>query len=110
MYQTINTVSTFRDEFRACGRADNFSYEALGLLFDYFEAFEMDTGEEIELDVVSICCDFTEDSPENIRDQYGIDTEGMDEDEAIAEVIATLEENGAYVGKTDGGTLIYRNY
>lgn len=104
MYQTINTVSTFRDEFRACGRADNFSYEALGLLFDYFEAFEMDTGEEIELDVIAICCDFSEDSPENIRDQYGID--GDDE----AEVIATLEDNGAYVGRTSHGTLIHRNY
>jgi len=34
----------------------------------------------------------------------------MDEDEAIAEVIATLEENGAYVGKTDAGAIIYRNY
>jgi hypothetical protein len=110
MYQTINTVSSFRDEFRACGRADQFSYEALGILFDYLEAYEMDTGEEIELDVVSICCDFSEDSPENIRDQYGIDTEGMDEDEAIAEVIATLEENAAYVGKTNTGTIIYRNY
>lgn len=103
MYQTINTASTFRDEFRACGRVDQFSYEALGLLFDYFEAYEMDTGEEIELDVVSICCDFSEDSPENIRDQYAI--EG-DEDE----VIATLEENCAYVGRTSQGTIIYRNY
>ena len=104
MYQTVNTVSTFRDEFRACGRADNFSYEALGLLFDYFEAYEMDTGEEIELDVIAICCDFSEDSPENIRDQYGID--GDDE----TEVIATLEDNGAYVGRTSHGTIIYRNY
>ena len=110
MYQTINTASSFRDEFRACGRADQFSYEALGLLFDYLEAFEMDTGEEIELDVVSICCDYTEDSPENIRDQYGIDTEGMDEDEAIEEVIATLEANGAFVAKTSKGDIIYRNY
>jgi hypothetical protein len=104
MYQTINTVSTFRDEFRACGRVDQFSYEALGLLFEYLEAFEMDTGEEIELDVISICCDFSEDSPENIRDQYGI---GGDDE---AEVIATLEDNGAYVGRTSHGTLIYRNY
>jgi hypothetical protein len=110
MYQTVNTVSNFRDEFRACGRADQFSYEALGLLFDYLEAYEMDTGEEIELDVVSICCDYTEAAPEHIARDYNIDVEGMDEDEAIAEVIATLEENGAYVGKTDGGTLIYRNY
>jgi hypothetical protein len=110
MYQTIDTASSFRDEFRACGRADQFSYEALGLLFDYLEAYEMDTGEEIELDVVSICCDYSEDSPENIRDQYGIDTEGMDEGQVLDEVIATLEENAAYVGKTDAGAIIYRNY
>lgn len=110
MYQTINTASAFRDEFRACGRADQFSYEGLGLLFDYLEAYEMDSGEEIELDVIALCCEFSEDSPENIRDQYGIDTEGMDEDEAIAEVIATLEANSAFVGKTDSGAIIYRNY
>jgi len=110
MYLTVDTASSFRDEFRACGRADQFSYEALGLLFDYLEAYEMDTGEEIELDVVSICCDYTEDSPENIRDQYSIDTEGMDEDEVIEEVITTLEANGAYVGKTSTGTIVYRDY
>ena len=110
MYQTVNTASNFRDEFRACGRADQFSYEALGLLFDYLEAYEMDTGEEIELDVVSLCCDYSEDSPENIRDQYDIDVEGMDEDEAVVEVIATLEANGAFVAKTSKGDIIYRNY
>ena len=110
MYQTIHTVSNFRDEFRACGRADQFSYEALGILFEYLENYEMDTGEEIELDVVSLCCDYSEDSPENIRDQYGIDTDGMDEDEIINEVIVTLEENAAFVGKTNTGTIIYRNY
>jgi hypothetical protein len=110
MYQTVNTASNFRDEFRACGRADQFSYEALGILFDYLEAYEMDTGEEIELDVVSICCDYSEDTPENIAQSYDIDIGGMDEDEAIAEVIATLEENAAYVGQTKTGTLIYRNY
>jgi hypothetical protein len=110
MYQTINTASNFRDEFRACGRADQFSYEALGILFDYLEAYEMDTGEEIELDVVSICCDYSEDAPEHIARDYNMDIEGMGEDEIIAEVIATLEENSAFVGKTSKGDIIYRNY
>ena len=110
MYQTINTASSFRDEFRACGRADQFTYEALGILFDYFEAYEMDTGEEIELDVISICCEFSEDMPEAIAQSYDIDIEGMDEGQALDEVIATLEANCAYVGKTDSGAIIYRNY
>jgi hypothetical protein len=110
MYQTVNTASNFRDEFRACGRADQFSYEALGILFDYLEAWEMDTGEEIELDVVSICCDYTESAPEDIARSYDIDIEGMDEGQTLDEVIATLEANGAFVGKTDAGAIIYRNY
>jgi hypothetical protein len=110
MYLTVDTASSFRDEFRACGRADQFSYEALGLLFDYLEAYEMDTGEEIELDVVSICCDYTEDAPEHIARSYDIDIEGMDEDEAMAEVITTLEANGAFVAKTSKGDIIYRSY
>lgn len=110
MYQTINTASNFRDEFRACGRADQFSYEALGILFDYLEAYEMDTGEEIELDVVSICCDYTEAAPEDIARSYDMNIQGMDEGQVLDEVIATLEENCAYVGKTDAGAIIYRNY
>jgi len=108
MKQTIG-IYEFRKQFREI-RPDNFSWEGQNLLFEYLDNYEMDTGEEIELDVVSLCCDYSEDSPENIRDQYGIETEGMDEDEVIDEVIATLEENSAFVGKTSTGTIVYRNY
>ncbi len=44
MKQTIG-LSQFRDSFRACDRRDQFSYEALGLLFEYFEEYEAETGE-----------------------------------------------------------------
>ena len=110
MYQTVNTVSNFRDEFRACGRADQFSYEALGLLFHYFEQYEDDTGEAVELDVIAICCDFSEDSWENIADQYGIDLDlEMDEDYQKQQVIEHLEGEGAYVGDSING-IVYRNF
>jgi len=39
---------------------NNFSYEGLFALFDYFEELESSTGEEIEFDMVGIACDFTE--------------------------------------------------
>jgi hypothetical protein len=29
-------------------------------LFDYLEEYEDSTGEELELDVIAICCEFTE--------------------------------------------------
>jgi hypothetical protein len=110
MYQTINTVSNFRDEFRACGRADQFSYDGLGLLFHYFEQYEDDTGESVELDVIAICCDFSEDSFENIADQYGIELDlEMDEDYQKQQVIEHLEGEGAYVGDSING-IVYRNF
>jgi len=110
MYQTVNTVSNFRDEFRACGRADQFSYEGLGILFAYFEQYEDDTGESVELDVIAICCDFSEDSWENIADQYGIEVDAdMDDDYKKQQVIEHLEGEGAYVGDSIHG-IIYRNF
>ena len=39
---------------------DNFSYDGLKALFEYLEEYEEGTGEEIELDVIALCCDYTE--------------------------------------------------
>ena len=58
MYVTI-TFQDFVDRFNKM-RPNNFSYEGLSRLWDYFEELEQDTGKDIELDVVAICCDFTE--------------------------------------------------
>ena len=41
-------------------RRDQFSRDALIALFDYYEAYEEDCGEEIEFDPVAICCEWTE--------------------------------------------------
>ena len=59
MKQTVN-FTDFRDAFRVHARLDTFSYEGAKALFDYLESIEADTGEEIELDVVSLCCDYSE--------------------------------------------------
>ena len=59
MHITVNS-SMFADAFRRMGREDQFSREALEALFNYLEDYEQDTGEDLELDVVGLCCDFTE--------------------------------------------------
>lgn len=41
-------------------RPDNFSRLGLHALFDYIEELEEDTGQEIEFDVIALCCDFSE--------------------------------------------------
>ena len=48
------------DAFQAYGRESQFSYDALKSIFDYYEEIEDATGEEIEFDVIGICCDWTE--------------------------------------------------
>ena len=58
MKQTI-TESMFIDAFKAI-RPDNFTYAGLRAMFEWFEEMEDGTGEEIELDVIAICCDFSE--------------------------------------------------
>jgi hypothetical protein len=107
--KTTVCFSEFRDAFQAI-RPDNFSYQGQKILFDYFEQYEEDTGESIELDVIAVCCDYSEDSFQNIADQYGIELDAeMDEDYQSQQVIEHLEGEGAYVGDSING-IIYRNF
>ena len=69
MKQTIN-FSQFYDAFQAI-RPENFSYEGLRALYDWLEDYADDTGEDYELDVIALCCDFTEyESLEELQENY----------------------------------------
>jgi hypothetical protein len=51
---------------------DNFSYDGLKALFEYLEEYEDSTGEEVELDVIALCCEYMEyDSLKEYNDDYG---------------------------------------
>ena len=77
MKQSINNYE-FHRAFEQL-RPDNFTYDGLNALHDWFEQYEEDTGEEIELDVIAICCDFTESSVEEFNNDYNREYEDMDE-------------------------------
>lgn len=70
----------FQGAFQIMSRDDNFSYEGLRALFDHLEQLEEDLGQEFELDVIALCCEYHEiedDSPE--YEQYmGDDAECSD--------------------------------
>lgn len=59
MYQSVSSWD-FKDAFKQAGRENQFSQAGLDALFNYLEEYEEETGEQIELDVIAICCDFTE--------------------------------------------------
>ena len=106
MKTTVNLYQ-FRDAFRSI-RPDNFSYEGLEILFEYLEQLGDDIGEEIELDVIAICCDFSEDTPSTIAEQYNIEA---GEDDDLEYIVQTwLEDEGLYIGATSENTLVYRSY
>ena len=59
MIITTVTQNDFHDAF-SLSRPDNFSYDGLNALYEYFDDYSEDTGEPFELDVIAICCEFTE--------------------------------------------------
>ncbi len=106
MKKTINSYD-FRREFETC-RPNNFSYGGLSTIFDYLESYEEESGEELELDVVAICCDYSEESPEDIAIYYDIGVSDCESPDAVADrVIEFLEDNGAYVGRGDDDSIVY---
>jgi hypothetical protein len=107
MKQTVNSYD-FEQAFKNFGRYggdnDNFSYQGLQLLFDYLVGYEEDTEEEMELDVIGLCCDFTESTKEELLSDFGesIELHSLnDEDEDNEQIAEYLNENTMYVGRTE---------
>ena len=98
MYISIDNASQFRNHFAAMGRADQFSYEALNLLYEFLE----ENIEGYELDVVALCCDYAEDTLENIAMSLGVPVD--------SDVVDYLEEHTQVVGVTDAGTIVYAQF
>ena len=105
--KTTVYLNEFRDYFNKI-RPNNFSYEGLGILYDYLLEYEDSTGEEIDLDVIGLCCDYSEDSLSNIVNSYSIGLEGEDDHEQA--VKDYLEDKTTLVGITKDGNFIYQNF
>jgi hypothetical protein len=107
MYQPIN-VYQFRDAFlQSDTYKNNFSYDGLTVLFNWFEEVEADQGQEIQFDMVGVCCEFAEATPQEIMTQYNIEPWDDDEGGWLA-VRDYLENKGVFCGHTDT-TILYSN-
>lgn len=90
MYQTVN-FSTFVDAFRALGREDQFSHEAKRMLFDDVDDVDH------ELDVIALCCAYTEEEEDDVRRNYSIN----------GDVLDWLQEHTIVLGVTQAGAVVY---
>lgn len=87
------------------GRGDSFGYAGWLAIGDYLESLSDDLGEDIEIDIVGICCEYSSaDDVDSFWNEYGkyssIDSdewEEMDEEEKLEAVREYLEENTSVV-------------
>ena len=89
MYTLINK-SNFVDAFRNMGRENQFSFEGKIALFKYLEEMDECTFEKvgIELDVIAICCDFTEyENMDDLNKQLVSEYQNRDDIEYYTQVI-----------------------
>jgi len=107
--KTTVSVSDFRDAFQKL-RPNQFSYVALSDLFEYLENWEESSGDEVELDVIAICCDFAEETWQYLAESYDIDLSNCDDDEEKQQAVADyLCDRGQYVS-TVGESFVYRQF
>lgn len=108
MKTTINFWQ-FREAFTRMDRQNNFPGNGLAVLWDYFEQLEEDLGEELELDVLAVCCEYCQDHWQDIAENCRIDLECIDnEEERKAAVVEYLQENTCFVGEANDRELIYQ--
>jgi len=87
MKQTIQ-FNQFHDAFQRMGRGDQFTYNGLKALFEYLESLENETGEETELDVIALCCDYSEyENLDAFQNDFSEDYESLDDIEQATTVI-----------------------
>jgi hypothetical protein len=106
MIITINTASQFREVFINAGRRNDFSYDGLGMLFDYFETCDP----MMEVDVIDICCEYEECSFLEYCENYNIDIKGFNDANIKKTAIEHIEYNSVLIGVTDFGNVIYANH
>lgn len=109
--KTSVSFSEFCDAFRDMNRNENFSYEGKKALFYFLEDMEEQTGEEYELDVIALCCEFAESDVAELIADYGIDVSEAEDDEEKAEIVEDyLNDHTMVVGKLDNGSFVYAQF
>ena len=100
MYKTISEYE-FRQAFKDMDR-DNYSYDGYTALYEFLDEICSSDDKGFELDVIAICCDFTEyENLKEFQSEYYDDVAG-DKFETIEEI----EEETIVIKLDNGGFII----
>ena len=89
--------SMFYSRFKDYKRHDQFSIQGLRALYKYLSEIAEDSMDPIELDVITLYCDYSEDTLEYVLNYYELDS------------IEELRDN-TVVLELDNGNVLYENY
>ena len=106
--KTTISIYDFRQAFHDMGRGGQFSYDGLRVLFEALEQYEDDTGSEVELDVIALCCEYSEETPEEIAKNYSIDLE--DDGNELNNVLDYLYDHTIICVVTEDGAIVYQSF
>ena len=112
LVMTIDTAYELQTEFNRYNRSENFTPAGIRVLFEYLEEISEGSGEDIKLDIIALCCDYSEDTFEGIAANYRINLTDRggetieDDDEIKSIVLDYLNENTSVCGVT-GTTAVY---
>ena len=111
MKQTVY-FSDFTAAFHRADRGNQFTYDGLRVLFEYIEEYEESCGEEVELDVIALCCEYSEECADDIIGNYCLedDTADMSDDEKRDFVRDYLSERTMLCGETSAGDFVYLQF
>ena len=108
--QTLDKYSFVR-AFEESSRKDQFSHEALEAIFEYLEEYsEQADSNNIEFDIVGICCEWSEMTWQEVAMSYDVDlSQCTDDDERIGEVEDYLSRNTQYCEVSEG-SFVFVNF
>ena len=73
MYLNVSEHDFINNSNKYNQHKDNFSYDGKKALYKYLVDIEEDTGEQIQLDWIAICCDYTEyDNEKELLEAYNV--------------------------------------
>ena len=101
MYTRV-TEDNFRNTFLTSDYKNNFSYDGLTALYNYFEELEDELNESIEFDYISIAGEYSELTIEELRDNYSINKD--------IDVIKYLQENTIVIEIENSDSVIIQDY
>ena len=115
LIETINASDLYNMACRM-DRGHNFGYDGWLAIGDYLEQLSEDLGEDLEIDIIGICCDYSmSESVQEFWDAQELPTvsddewQEMDDEEKLEAIENYLQENTSVVTCQEN-LIIWQNY